>query len=80
VHEIGHTLGLAHNFAGSTYGRASVMDYPAPLVKIDGDRLDLSEAYAKGVGAWDRFAINWLYSQGAPGSDEAARLDRLARD
>jgi len=80
VHEIGHTLGLAHNFAGSTYDRASVMDYPAPLVRIEGDRLDLSDAYAKGVGAWDRFAINWLYSQGAPGSDEAARLDRLARD
>jgi len=79
VHEIGHALGLAHNFAGSTYGRASVMDYPAPLVKIDGQRLDLSDAYAKGVGAWDRFAINWLYSQGAPGSNEAARLDRLAR-
>lgn len=80
VHEIGHALGLAHNFAGSTYGRASVMDYPAPLVKIQGDRLDLSDAYAKGVGAWDRFAINWLYSQGAPGSNEAARLDRLARE
>lgn len=80
VHEIGHTLGLAHNFAGSSYGRASVMDYPAPVVKIAGDRLDLSDAYATGVGAWDRFAINWLYSQGAPGSDEAARLDRLARD
>ncbi|MCK5911016.1 MAG: zinc-dependent metalloprotease, partial [Caulobacter sp.] len=80
VHEIGHTLGLAHNFAGSTYGRASVMDYPAPQVKIQFDRLDLSDAYAKGVGAWDRFAINWLYSQGAPGSNEVARLDRLARE
>ncbi|PHY18071.1 zinc-dependent metalloprotease [Caulobacter sp. BP25] len=80
VHEIGHALGLSHNFAASTYGRASVMDYPAPAVKIEGDRLDLSDAYAKGVGAWDRFAINWLYSEGAPGSNEAARLDRLARD
>lgn len=80
AHEIGHAIGLSHNFAGSVYGRASVMDYPAPLVKIDGDRLDLSDAYAKGVGAWDAFAIEWLYSEGAPGSDEAARLDRLARD
>ncbi|MDG2528002.1 zinc-dependent metalloprotease [Caulobacter endophyticus] len=80
AHEIGHAIGLSHNFAGSVYGRASVMDYPAPLVKIDGDRLDLSDAYAKGVGAWDAFAIDWLYSEGAPGSDEAARLDKLARD
>jgi hypothetical protein len=80
AHEIGHAIGLSHNFAGSVYGRASVMDYPAPLVKIDGDRLDLSDAYAKGVGAWDAFAIDWLYSEGPPGSDEAARLDRLARE
>ncbi|KSB91060.1 peptidase [Caulobacter vibrioides] len=80
AHEIGHAIGLSHNFAGSVYGRASVMDYPAPLVKVDGDRLDLSDAYAKGVGAWDAFAIDWLYSEGPPGSDEAARLDKLARE
>ena len=49
AHEVGHTLGLAHNFAASACGRASVMDYPAPLVKIrDGKTLDLSDAYAKG--------------------------------
>jgi predicted Zn-dependent protease len=34
AHEVGHTLGIAHNFAASTYDRASVMDYPAPLVRI----------------------------------------------
>jgi hypothetical protein len=80
AHEIGHAIGLSHNFAGSVYGRASVMDYPAPLVKVDGDRLNLSQAYAKGIGAWDAFAIDWLYSEGPPGSDEAARLDKLARE
>ncbi len=80
AHEIGHAIGLSHNFAGSVYGRASVMDYPAPLVKVDGDRLDLSQAYAKGVGAWDAFAIDWLYSEGPPGGDEAKRLDALARE
>ena len=47
AHEVGHTLGLAHNYIASTYAdRASVMDYPAPLVEITPDgRLDLSNAY-----------------------------------
>ncbi|MDH5792391.1 MAG: DUF5117 domain-containing protein, partial [Candidatus Bathyarchaeota archaeon] len=53
VHEVGHTLGLGHNYASNVNDRASVMDYPAPLVKIAEDgTLDLSEAYAEGVGEW----------------------------
>ena len=51
AHEVGHTLGLAHNFAASTQGRASVMDYPAPRVRIaDDGSLDLSDAYRDGWG------------------------------
>jgi hypothetical protein len=82
VHESGHGLGLAHNFAGSTYDdRASVMDYPSPRVKIAaGDKLDFSDAYQVGVGAWDKFAIRWLYSEFPPGTDERAALDALARE
>src|SRR5207253_1954364 len=67
AHEVGHTLGLEHNFAASTYaGRASVMDYPAPLVEIKNGRLDLSNAYARGIGAYDKFAITYAYAQFAP--------------
>ncbi|HEV7890971.1 MAG TPA: zinc-dependent metalloprotease [Pyrinomonadaceae bacterium] len=77
AHETGHTLGLAHNFAASTYGRASVMDYPAPLVEIKDGRLDLSNAYAVGVGAYDKFAIRYAYTEFPRGADERAALDKL---
>jgi len=74
AHEVGHTLGLDHNMAASTYGRASVMDYPAPYVKIVNGALDLSEAYTNGVGPYDIAAIKYTYQ---PVSSEA-ELDALA--
>lgn len=64
AHEVGHTLGFAHNFAASTQDRASVMDYPAPRIALTDGKPDLSDAYGIGVGAWDRATVNWLY--GAP--------------
>ena len=62
AHEVGHTLGVAHNFAASTQDRASVMDYPFPLIRID-ERggIDLSEAYDTGIGEWDKRAVLWAY-------------------
>ncbi|HVT19043.1 MAG TPA: zinc-dependent metalloprotease [Thermoanaerobaculia bacterium] len=81
AHEVGHSLGLAHNFAASTYGRASVMDYPAPLIRITpSGELDFSRAYATGMGEWDVQAIRYAYSQFPPGADEASELDAIARD
>ncbi|MBV8202873.1 MAG: zinc-dependent metalloprotease, partial [Acidobacteria bacterium] len=85
AHEVGHSLGLAHNFAASTHGRASVMDYPAPLVGVTpaGD-LDVSQAYAKGIGEWDVQAIRYAYTEFPPGPDRDAReragLDAILRE
>ena len=84
AHEVGHSLGFNHNFAASTYGRGSVMDYPAPLIGVtpQGD-LDFSQAYARGMGAWDIGAVRYLYSQFPPGTspaDEDARLDAILRE
>ncbi len=71
AHEVGHTLGFAHNFAASTYGdRASVMDYPAPRTKITDGRIDLSDAYGVGVGAWDKFAVKYAYAEFPAGSED----------
>jgi hypothetical protein len=81
AHEVGHTLGLAHNFAASSWGRASVMDYPAPQVDItEGGALDLSHAYAVGVGAWDLQSIRFAYFQFAPTADEASGLETILRE
>ncbi|HEX3108867.1 MAG TPA: zinc-dependent metalloprotease, partial [Thermoanaerobaculia bacterium] len=80
AHEVGHTLGLDHNMAASTYGRASVMDYPSPVIKITNGKLDFSDAYAKGLGAYDLFAIRYGYSQFAPGANEDAELNRIAAE
>ena len=78
AHEVGHTLGLAHNYVASTQGRASVMDYPHPLVRLTDDgRIDLSEAYRDGVGDWDKVAITWGYADFPAGTDERTALDRM---
>lgn len=63
AHEVGHTLGFAHNFAASTRNRASVMDYPHPLIKVNGDRLDFSNAYATGIGDWDKITVTYAYAE-----------------
>ena len=75
AHEVGHTLGLSHNYVASTVGRASVMDYPHPLVKLHaGGEIDLSDAYATGMGEWDKVAIRWGYGEFASGNDEPREL------
>jgi len=69
AHEIGHTLGLAHNFISISDGHASVMDYPAPVIELREGRLDLSGAYRAGPGAYDTLAIRYAYA--APAADES---------
>lgn len=61
AHEVGHTLGFAHNFAASANERASVMDYPHPQIKVKEGKLDFSQAYDKGIGLWDKIATQVAY-------------------
>jgi len=71
AHEVGHAIGFQHNFASSTQGRYSVMDYPAPRISLTNHAIDLSDAYGAGVGEWDKFAVKYLY---APTDADARRL------
>lgn len=78
AHETGHTLGLAHNFAASSYSQsASVMDYPHPYITLKDGVPDLSHAYASSIGVWDKVAINYGYRQFAPETTPAAELSAL---
>ena len=75
AHEVGHTLGLGHNYWDSTAGRISVMDYPHPLVTLRTDgTLDSSQVYAVGIGEWDKVAVTYGYQDFPEGTDEAKGL------
>ncbi|MCF1750285.1 zinc-dependent metalloprotease [Mariniradius sediminis] len=81
AHEIGHTLGLAHAYASSPTNRASVMDYPYPVISMDGSgNIDLSNAYDNKIGDWDKWAITYGYATVPNGQDEKVFLDKILED
>lgn len=81
AHEVGHTLGLAHNFAASLNGNASVMDYPHPYIALgENGTIDLAKAYSTGVGEWDKAAIAYGYQDFPAGTDEAAALEAILQN
>ena len=78
AHEVGHSLGFAHNFAASTQDRASVMDYPAPRIGLIDGRPDLGDAYGTGIGKWDMATVDWLYGESATTSPDAKAAASVA--
>lgn len=77
AHEIGHTLGFAHNFAASTKNRSSVMDYPHPTLSIINKAIDFKNAYATGIGSWDKIAVQYSYSDFSSAEEETKSLNAL---
>jgi len=81
AHEVGHTLGLGHNYYDSSKGWISVMDYPHPQEKLQPDgAIDLSDAYPQHIGDWDKVTINYGYRQFAAGADEQVALTKILDD
>ncbi len=82
AHEVGHTLGIAHNFAASVNDRASVMDYPHPFITLDEQgEIDLSQAYKEKIGLWDKYVIAYGYGDYSTleNSNEAQQLASLVK-
>lgn len=81
AHEVGHTLGLAHSYAASSYNRGSVMDYPHPLIALpEGNGApSVADAYTKEIGEWDKVAIAWGYLEAAPAAREKILSDAYRR-
>jgi hypothetical protein len=81
AHEVGHTLGLMHNYSASVVNRSSVMDYPPPSVSLDANgNIDISNAYTNEIGEWDKVSINWGYQDFPKGTDEKAALNKIMSD
>ena len=79
AHEVGHTLGISHNFAASVNHRASVMDYPHPYLTLSDGRMDFSQAYDVGIGDWDKVSIAYGYQDFPDGTDEVSSLNAIIK-
>ena len=77
AHEIGHTLGFAHNYISSANNRSSVMDYPHPHIKLVDGEINIKEAYSKNIGDWDKVSVKYAYSDLSNSINEEIELNNI---
>lgn len=81
AHEVGHTIGLMHNYASSVSNRASVMDYPHPMIRLSANgEMDFSQVYDDKIGDWDKVAVTWGYQDFPNGINEQTALNTILAD
>ncbi|MCB7480411.1 zinc-dependent metalloprotease [Christiangramia sediminis] len=80
AHEVGHTIGFTHNFAASTNGRASVMDYPHPQFELNNGQIEFANAYDTGIGEWDKVTVKYSYSDVPEEQNEKEYLNSILED
>ena len=81
AHEIGHTIGLAHNYIASTVDRASVMDYPHPKVTVNKKgEIEWQDAYDVDIGEWDKISVAYGYQDFPKGTNEKEALEEIIQD
>jgi len=80
AHEIGHTLGFAHNYISSANNRSSVMDYPHPKIDIvDGD-ISIDDAYSRNIGDWDKVTVRYAYTDFQENENEEIKLNQIIEE
>ncbi|MFL2606546.1 MAG: zinc-dependent metalloprotease [Candidatus Marisimplicoccus sp.] len=80
AHEIGHTLGFAHNYISSANDRSSVMDYPHPKIDLVDGKISIADAYAENIGDWDKVSVEYAYSDFPKTKNENNELDKIINE
>lgn len=77
AHEIGHTIGFAHNYISSANDRSSVMDYPHPKIELINGKININNAYSKNIGDWDKVSVKYAYSEFLENQNEDEELNNI---
>ena len=77
AHEIGHTIGFAHNYISSANNRSSVMDYPHPKIDLINGEINIDNAYSKNIGEWDKVSVQYAYTEFLENQNEDEELNKI---